>query len=136
MTPNEAERRAGMADTPGYRYADRVDDQLFVAGQVPLDGDGRLVGIDDPAAQTTACLDNLRTVLGVHGFGVGDVRHLTIHVVGEREALTTAWVAVTRWFDERLVPPATLLGARVLGHAQQLVEVDATVVRGTDDGTD
>lgn len=119
---------AGMAATPGYRYADVVGEQLFVAGQVPLDATGSLVGPEDADAQAVACLDNLRRLVEVHGFGVGDVRHLAIHVVGEPDDLANAWTAVRRWFGGA-VPPATLLGARLLGHPGQLVEIDATVVR-------
>lgn len=125
---NEPELEAGLAATPGYRYADVVGDELFVAGQVPLDADGRVVGLDDPAAQATACLDNLGLLLGVHGFVIADIRRLTIHVVGPQESVSAAWSAVTAWFDGS-VPPATLLGAHLLGYRDQLVEVDATVVR-------
>ena len=125
---NGREMSAGLAATPGYRYADRVGDELFVAGQVPHDADGDLVGRDDPAAQARACLDNLRTLVGVHDFGVGDIRHLTIYVVGERQHLVDAWRAVTEWFDAP-VPPATLLGVNLLGHRDQLVEIDATIRR-------
>lgn len=32
---NEVELAAGLAPTPGYRYASVVADELFVAGQVP-----------------------------------------------------------------------------------------------------
>jgi enamine deaminase RidA (YjgF/YER057c/UK114 family) len=56
---NEAEIKAGLAVTPGYRYAEKVGNQLFVAGQVPHDADGQLVGIDDPHTQSSQCLDNL-----------------------------------------------------------------------------
>ncbi len=126
---NEHELTAGLAPTPGYRYADRVGDHLYVAGQVPLDAEGTLVGADDPATQARQCLDNLRVLLGVHGFTVDDLRHLTIHVVGEHQNLLDAWGAVTAWFDGS-VPPATLLGAHLLGHTGQLVEVDATTHRG------
>lgn len=127
---NDDEVAAGLAPTPGYRYADAVDGRLFVAGQVPLDADGDLVGGDDPHRQATQCLDNLRTLIDVHGFELGNIRHLTIHVVGEHENLLRAWDAVREWFDTR-VPPATLLGAHLLGYAGQLVEIDATVVRTT-----
>jgi enamine deaminase RidA (YjgF/YER057c/UK114 family) len=127
---NEREIDAGLAATPGYRYAEVVGDQLLVAGQVPLDAGGRVVGKNDPATQATACLDNLGTVLDVHGFTAGDVRRLTIHVVGDHQNLVDAWAAVTDWFDGA-VPPATLLGAHLLGHHHQLVEVDATVMRRT-----
>ncbi len=124
---NEAELDAGLVQTPGYRYAERVGDQLFVAGQVPLDGDGELVGADDPVGQAIACLENLRTVLDVNGFAVDDVRRVTVHVVGPHQNLLDAWAAVRDWFGGS-VPPATLLGAHLLGFGGQLVEIDATVI--------
>lgn len=125
---NVAELAAGLPATPGYRYAELVGDRLLVAGQVPHDGEGRLVGAGDVVAQTGACLDNLRSVLAVQGCTVADVRQVTVHVVGDRAALGAAWGAVLDWFDGP-VPPATLLGVPVLGHDGQLVEVDATVLR-------
>ncbi len=42
---------AGLPATAGYRYSDAVDGQLFVAGQVPQNSDGALVGTGDPAVQ-------------------------------------------------------------------------------------
>ena len=99
-----------------------------MAGQVPLDADGALVGLDDAAAQATLCLDNLRRVIEVNGFAATDIRHVTVYVVGEHQNLLDAWDAVTAWFSMD-VPPATLLGVNLLGYDQQLVEVDATIVR-------
>jgi enamine deaminase RidA (YjgF/YER057c/UK114 family) len=128
---NDGEIQAGLAATPGYRYAEVIGPRLFVAGQVPLDGTGTLVGSADPSVQATRCLDNLRVVLGVHGFGVGDIRHLVIYVVGEHQNLLDAWTAVSTWFDSD-VPPATLLGVNLLGYRDQLVEIDATVMKQSD----
>ena len=125
---NEREIAAGLASTPGYQYAERVGDRLFVAGQVPLDSDGNLLGANDPAEQAQACLDNLATLLDAHDFTTHDIRQLTVHVVGESDGLREAWSVVTDWFDGP-VPPATLLGAHLLGHPHQLVEIDATVIR-------
>ena len=76
-------------------------------------------------------LDNLRLLLGVHGFDVADVRHLVIYVVGEHQNLLDAWSAVSSWFDND-VPPATLLGVNLLGYSDQLVEIDATVMKHPD----
>lgn len=126
---NEEELRAGLAATAGYRYADRIGDELFVAGQVPLDADGTLVGRGEPASQATQCLDNLQTLVGVHGFGVEDIHRLVIYVVGDHDSLLATWRAVTGWFAGE-VPPATLLGVADLGHTDQLVEIDARVLRG------
>lgn len=122
--------RAGLPATASYRYADVEEPELFVAGQMPLAADGALVGEGDPATQAVRCLDNLRVLVGVHGFQVADIRRLVIYVVGEQEALIDAWRAVTGWFDGD-VPPATLLGVNLLGRRGQLVEVDATIVRRT-----
>lgn len=126
---NEDEQAAGLAPTPKYRYAEVVGSELFVAGQVPLDGGGDLIGVDDPAAQTTQCLLNLKTLVDTHSFGPDDVRHLTLYVVGEHQNLLDAWDAMTAWWDDQ-VPPATLLGVSALGYSTQLVEIDARIVRG------
>ena len=123
---NADEIAVGMAPTPGYRYADRIGDTLYVAGQVPLDAEGGILGVGDPRAQATACLRNLDTLLDVQGFHTDDVHQLVVHVVGDRADLHTAWHAVVDWFDGS-VPPATLLGSALLGHVDQIVEIDATI---------
>jgi enamine deaminase RidA (YjgF/YER057c/UK114 family) len=119
---------AGLAATPGYRYADVVDGRLFLAGQVPQDEAGQIVSKGDPAGQAGRCLDNLRTVVSANGFAISDVRRLTIYVVGGDRELRDAWQAVVDWFSGE-VPPATLLGVALLGYSGQLVEVDADIVR-------
>lgn len=125
---NELERAAGLAATPGYEYARRIGNQLHVAGQVPHNSAGQLVGAMDALAQAAQCLNNLNTLLSVHGFATGDIQRLIVYVVGEQENLTKAWFGVQQWFSGT-VPPATLLGVACLGHPGQLVEVDATVIR-------
>jgi enamine deaminase RidA (YjgF/YER057c/UK114 family) len=125
---NDAEQDAGLAATPNYRYADLVGNQLFVAGQLPLDTSGTLLGADDPSRQARVCLDNLATLLAVHGFAINDIHRLTVYVVGEHQHLLDAWGSVVSWFAND-VPPATLLGVNMLGYSQQLVEIDAVIAR-------
>ena len=125
---NKLERAAGLAATPGYEYARHTGNQLRVAGQVPHNSAGQLVGGPDPLAQAAQCLSNLNTLLSVHGFSTGDIQRLVVYVVGEQQNLTRAWAGVQQWFSGT-VPPATLLGVASLGHPGQLVEVDATVIK-------
>lgn len=125
---NELERAAGLPTTAQYLYAERVGNQLFVAGQVPHDSQGRVVGVDDPHAQALQCLSNLKALLGVHGFATSDVRQLVVYVVGGQANLSAAWKAIADSFGGQ-APPATLLGVAGLGYAGQLVEVDATVLK-------
>ena len=128
MLMNNLETQAGLAATPGYQYAQQVGNQLFVAGQVPHDTDGNLVGIGSPYAQANQCLKNLCILMNLYGFSDRDIRQLKVYVVGEQSNLTAAWRAVTEWFDNT-APPATLLGVSLLGHENQLVEIDATIIR-------
>ena len=126
---NEAEIAAGLPATSNYRYADRVGEQLFIAGQMPLDSARALVGEGDPAAQARQCLENLFTLVAHHGFARDDIHQLTVYVVGAHQNLIAAWGSVTSCFEMN-VPPATLLGVTVLGFAGQLVEIDAVVIKG------
>ena len=125
---NETELSAGLAATPQYRYADRLGDRLFVAGQVPLDSHGQLVGPEDPSTQALQCLRNLERLLAVHAFQVTDIRQLVVYVVGDQASLAAAWSAVAGWFGGQ-VPPATLLGVSGLGYVGQLVEIDTTIIK-------
>jgi enamine deaminase RidA (YjgF/YER057c/UK114 family) len=125
---NDRETEAGLAPTASYQYAQRVGNQLFVAGQVPHDADARLVGSGSPSTQATQCLDNFRTLIRLHGFDQQDIRQLMVYVVGPQPHLTDAWQAVTVWFDGQ-VPPATWLEVALLGYENQLVEIDATIIR-------
>lgn len=124
---NELEIAAGLCPTPSYRYAELINDQLLVAGQVPHDKHGALVGANEPATQARQCLDNLRILVEAHAFKLTDIRQLKIYVVGDREALSATWDAITAWFNHD-VPPATLLGVARLGHHHQVVEIDATII--------
>ena len=125
---NDKEYAAGLPETPGYRYAERVGPQLFVSGQVPHDSEGKIVGIGDSAHQTRQCLSNLVTLLRVHGFESSDIRKLTVYVVGSQDNLDKAWSRVTEWFEND-VPPATLLGVARLGYEDQIAEIDAVVIK-------
>jgi hypothetical protein len=58
---------------------------------------------------------------------VTDIRQIIVYVVGEQKALCEAWAAIVNWFAGE-VPPSTLLGVVPLGHAGQLIEIDATVI--------
>lgn len=125
---NQQEYKAGLPPTPGYRYAQRVGNQLFISGQVPNDETGQIVAVGDAKQQAHQCLKNLNTLLKVHGFGIEDIQQLVIYVVGERSNLQQAWQAVEAVFNQN-VPPATLLGVSNLGYENQWVEIDATIVK-------
>ena len=53
---------------------------LFIAGQVALDAEGRVVGKGDVRAQTVQVLENMRAILRAHGADMSDVVSVTVYV--------------------------------------------------------
>ncbi|MFJ7997930.1 RidA family protein [Streptomyces sp. NPDC096310] len=119
----------GLFPPPDYAHAAIVatDRRLaFLAGAVPLDSDGKLVGPDDFVAQTEQVLANLESALTAIGCGLPDVVSTTVSVATSDPAdLSRVW-EVVRASGLTLGPHAsTLLGVACLGYTGQLVEITA-----------
>ncbi len=70
-------------------------------------------------------MHNLKTPLVAAGALLADVVKTTVYVAtGRQEDLLAAWEVVHRHFGNHEAP-STLLGVGVLGHAGQLVEIEA-----------
>jgi 2-iminobutanoate/2-iminopropanoate deaminase len=61
-----------------YSQAVRAGGLVFVAGQLPLDADGGLVGEGDIAAQTGAVLANMAAILAAAGSSLDRVVKTTV----------------------------------------------------------
>ena len=59
---------------------------------------------------------------------VNDIQHITIYVVGSKADLSEACEFVQEKFNNK-VPAETLLVVSLLGHENQLVEVDAIIIK-------
>lgn len=60
-----------------YSHAVKSGGFLFTSGQIPIDGQGAVVG-DDIVAQTKQALRNLEAVLAAAGLAPGDVVKTTV----------------------------------------------------------
>jgi enamine deaminase RidA (YjgF/YER057c/UK114 family) len=118
-----------LAPAP-YAHAAVADPGRLVvaAGACPLDADGAVVAVGDVAGQARQVMANLAAALEAAGAGLGAVVKTTVFVAtGDRADLTAAWDAVAAAFGDH-EPPSTLVGVTLLGHADQLVEVEALAV--------
>jgi len=120
----------GLAEPPGHSHYAAVTDArlVFLAGQVPLDERGELVGSGDPVAQARQCLSNLERALAAVGATLGDVLRTTIYVVAaEQRSMGEVWRAILESGAGDVVrTAATLLGVERLGYEGQLVEIEVT----------
>jgi reactive intermediate/imine deaminase len=108
-----------------YTDAVRFGDLLFVSGVAPLDAEGRLVGADDPVAQTRQIFLNLQRVLEAAGATFADVLKVTVFLtdVGDRTKINP----VRQEFFGEARPASTLIGVRELAVPGMRVEIEAVV---------
>ncbi|MFF3558758.1 RidA family protein [Streptomyces sp. NPDC002574] len=117
---------------PGYAHAAVVGTGTrvaFMAGSVPLDADGELIGPGDPVAQAHQVLANLDEALHAIGSGLPHVVATTVYVVADEPAdLSRVWDVVHASGLTEGPHTSTLVGVACLGYTGQLVEITATAV--------
>jgi enamine deaminase RidA (YjgF/YER057c/UK114 family) len=122
----------GLAAPPTYAHASVVEAGTrlaFLAGAVPLDADGALVGPGDPVAQARQVLANLDAQLRAAGTDAAHVLVTTVHVASSDPAdLAAVWAVVESSGLAAGPHSSTLVGVACLGYPGQLVEITATAV--------
>jgi enamine deaminase RidA (YjgF/YER057c/UK114 family) len=74
-------RPDGLPPVSGYSHAVAFTGRMIaVSGQVPADGQGRLVGQDDPRAQVRQVFENLTAALAAAGAAMDQVVKLTVYL--------------------------------------------------------
>ncbi|MFC0304720.1 RidA family protein [Sphingomonas sp. C8-2] len=101
----------------------------FVAGQVALDPEGRLVDAGDHRAQARQCFANIRAAVAAVGATPADIVRMTINVVDYRAELIGPIFESGReiFGDEWPITASMLLGVAALGLPEWLIEIDAVV---------
>ena len=114
----------------GFSQGWRVDGAktlLFVAGQVPVDEQGTLVGEGDFEAQTRQVFENIGRVLGQAGMTFDDLVQVGVFMSDISHLRTYA--RVRDEFVNTATPPAsTALGVVAFALPGMLVEVNAIAV--------
>ncbi|WP_123970372.1 RidA family protein [Streptomyces sp. TLI_185] len=117
---------------PRYSHASIVEagtKLAFLAGSVPLDAEGRLVGEGDPVRQTEQVLANLEEQLRAVGSDLAHVVATDVYVVSSETAVLSAVWDVVEASGLSVGPhSSTLIGVACLGYTGQLVEITATAV--------
>ena len=131
--PGKQRIRVGAAEWNeplAFAQATRVGEQLWIAGQVAVDGDGAPVGIGDADTQAEQVWANLAHVLKVAGGGRDDLVSTTTYIV-DRAYRDAATQVRGRWFQGTTYPTNTLLIVDGLGRPEYLLEVSAVAVLGS-----
>jgi len=105
---------------------------VFVAGQVAMDAEGRIVGEGDIKAQATQVYRNLAAVLAESGLTLRDVVKLTTFLTRNED-----WAPFGEWrraeyprlFPDGVYPPNTGVVVHALARPPLLLEVEAIAVK-------
>ncbi|WP_239135349.1 RidA family protein [Streptomyces sp. SID12488] len=120
----------GLFPPPTYSHASVVEAGTrlaFLAGSVPLDMEGRIVGVGDPVRQAEQVIVNLGEQLRAVGSDFEHVLTTDVYVVSaEPRVLSAVWEVVEASGLSIGPHSSTLIGVACLGYPDQLVEITAT----------
>jgi enamine deaminase RidA (YjgF/YER057c/UK114 family) len=121
---------AGIHPLPWpYSHGIRVGDTLYVAGQVALDDELRLVGPGNAEEQARQTWRNIKTVVEEAGGKITDVVRVTTYVADLADVEAIHEVR-REFFPDGDYPVATVVQAAKLGLPGLLLETEAFAVIG------
>jgi enamine deaminase RidA (YjgF/YER057c/UK114 family) len=123
VNPWQWQDKFGFVQANALTGAERV---VLCAGQTSSDADGNPVHPGDMPAQVRQALDNLETVLGQAGLGLGDVVRLNYYTTDIQAFFGASDVLAERFQAAGCRPASTLLGVAALAFPEFMIEIEAT----------
>jgi 2-iminobutanoate/2-iminopropanoate deaminase len=121
------EIRISGLNPPVSHYTDAVQfgNLLFISGLAPLDAEGKLVGGDDPAAQTRKIFESMQLILNELGADFSNVLRVTVYLtnIEDRPRINP----VRQEFFGETRPASTLVEVKALVVPGMRVEIEAVV---------
>lgn len=122
----------GLLNSPGYSQAVEINKGKLVilAGQMPVDDKGALVGAGDFKAQATRAFENIVLALKAAGLDTSDIVKLNYFIAGDlKQTLPALREALGPFFKPGTSRPAgTVVAVSGLALEGQMLEVDVTAV--------
>lgn len=116
---------SGAPRPNGYSHAvSFTGTVIMVSGQVPLDGEGRLVGAGDGLAQARQVFRNIETVLAAAGASMSDVVKLTFFLTDMAD-LPAVRAARDEVISADAPPASSLVQVAGLVNPEFRVEIEA-----------
>ncbi|HMV08922.1 MAG TPA: RidA family protein [Cyclobacteriaceae bacterium] len=121
----------GVAKPKGYSHAAEIDlgksKMLIISGQVALDAEGKVVGLNNFEQQADQVFKNIRTIVESSGGTMNDVVKLTFYLRDVSNIVKVREVR-DRYVNTATPPASTLVEVSDLFRDEFLLEIEATAV--------
>ncbi len=104
----------------------RSGNTVYIAGQVPLDKQGNLVGAGDFGAQVRQAFENLKAALSSAGVGFSDVVNMNTYVTDMSQI--DKYRTIRDEYMKSDLPAATLVDVKSLFRPDVMIEINAVAV--------
>lgn len=120
-----------VATPKGYSHTAQIDlgnaTMLLIAGQVPLDKQGNLVGKDDMSKQTEQVFTNIKNIIEEAGGNMNHLAKISIFIRDVSKIQTVRDVR-DKFVNIKTPPASTLVEVSKLYRDDVLIEIEATAV--------
>jgi enamine deaminase RidA (YjgF/YER057c/UK114 family) len=118
-----------LADPPHFsRAVETIGGRIvWLAGQAPVDGEGKLIGGDDLASQTEVCMGKIAAILEAAGGSMDDVVWLTFYVT-DISRLSEIQSIRDKYLKGEVKPAMSGIEVSNLADPRWLVEIDGVAV--------
>jgi len=110
-----------------YSHGVVVGDRIFIAGQVALDPEGKIVGEGYVAAQTRKVVSNIAAILKAAGARLQDVVYTTVYLTSFKHYVEYNQAYIEAFGGHK--PARATVGAELF-KPEFLVEIQAIAVKG------
>lgn len=113
-----------IEDEFGYAQAVKVNDTIYLSGQVSLDNEGNVVGIGDMETQVRQAYTNVQKVLAQYNASIENIVDEVIFIT-DMKAVSTAEVIKCRreMYSGNPVVASTVVEISRLGYSELMVEI-------------
>jgi enamine deaminase RidA (YjgF/YER057c/UK114 family) len=102
---------------------------VFIAGQVPADADGNIVGKDDLLEQMRQVLRNVEIALKAAGATLEDLVKITAFIVGYGgHVMDDVRNVRGEFFGDNVRPTSSVYGVTALSNPDYLIEIEAVAI--------
>ena len=133
MEPHQKETKGhGMPWETQYGYAQalKIDDTVWLAGQVGHDAHGAVVGMGDITAQMRQAYANIAQLLAHFGLSMADVVDETLYVLDNDAAFAARQQLGREVYPDPMQVPSTMIGVARLNVPEFLVEIKVVAKQG------